>query len=298
MRKKKFTKLFILVLVLFIGTSLNAQIEDNLQRYAEDNGKGYIQPLVNGLAVSMNRGWYHSGHVPELGLRLKVGVVGMVAPVLDKDRTFVSSTEGVFNPSTTAKVPTIVGSEESVTVTGTGGTKYTFPGGLNMDMTGFAVPQLTVGSLLGTEATVRYFAAELGDTEIGDVKLIGLGVRHSLSQYLFYSPIDVSLGVFWQSIKVGDDLLQFKTLYMGLQASRGFGPLILYGGVGYDQSTASINYEYTDANQNTLLSYDMKGDDGIEYTMGLGLKILLVHLNGDFTFGKRTVYTVGLSIGY
>ena len=291
-------KLFlVMALSLVVTTGLKAQIADNLERFSEQNGKGYIQPLVNGLAVSMNRGWYQNGDIPVLGLRLRLTVSAMIAPVPDDDRTFTATTEGVFSPTQTAEAPTIVGSENSTSVGGSGGTLYTFPGGLNLSATGFAVPQLTIGSFLGTEVTIRYLVVELGDTEMGDLKIQGYGLRHSISQYIPLFPIDVSFGVFYQNIDVGDELLKFTALHYGVQASRGFGPLLIYGGAGFDNSTANIKYLFDDGVNTTTLEYELKGDDGIEITAGLGLNLFLIRFHGDVTFGIRTVFTAGVSIG-
>ena len=293
----KMRYLFSLLLLLPFPLSLQAQIKENVARYQEGNGTGYIQPLVDGLAVSMNRGWYHSGYVPTIGLRVKLTVIGMIAPIPDDDRTFMATTEGLFQPQTTAEVPTIVGNEKSVTITGEGGTKYTFPGGLNLDMTGFAVPQLTVGSFMGTEATFRFFTSDFGDSELGDLQLFGIGIRHSLSQYLILAPVDFSVGIFYQNIDVGDNLLQFNTWHFGAQASRGFGILSLYGGIGFDNSSASIDYEYTDEEETASISYDIDGDSGLEITLGAGLNFFLLHLYTDYTFGNRSVFSFGLSLG-
>jgi hypothetical protein len=287
----------LLGVLLFFQSQARAQIEENLKRYSEANGKGYIQPLVNSFGASINRGWYQSGKVAAVGLKLRISVIAMMAPVLDKDKTFMATTEGAFHPKQTVEAPTIVGSEKSTTVTGTGGTMYTFPGGLDLSVTGFAVPQVTVGSFMGTEASVRYFVAQLGDSEIGNLELVGFGIQHSLSQYLLLSPVDFSVGVFWQSVTLGEDLLKFKTLHVGAQASRPFGPLIVYGGAGFDNSNAAINYTFTDGNTTTVLDYDLDGDNGLQITAGLGLNFILLHLNGDVTFGSRTVYTLGISLG-
>ena len=48
-----------------------------------------------------------------------------------------------------------------------------------------AVPQLTIGYIFGTEFIARYvFIPKIGDDVIPSSKLWGIGVRHSISQYL------------------------------------------------------------------------------------------------------------------
>jgi hypothetical protein len=174
---------------------------------------------------------------------------------------------------------------------------YYFPGGLNMNVSAFAVPQLTIGSILGTELIGRYIAADLGDSDLGQLKLAGAGIRHSVSQYIPLFPIDVSIGAFWQKINVKEDMLVFNNLHYGVQASKGLGLLTLYAGAGYDKSTASVKYEYSGEGEPVKLEYDMKGDDGLQMTVGIGLNMMIVHLNGDYTFGQRQALSVSAAVG-
>lgn len=288
--------LFTLTLFFFAPTA-PAQIQETLERYTESNGKGYLQPLVDGLGTSMNRGWYQTAHIPSIGLRLRLSVTGMMAPVLDEDKTFTATTQDIFNPTQTASAPTIVGSGKSVSVSGTGGTLYTFPSGLDLNMTGFAVPQLTIGSFLGTSATVRYFAAEIGDSELGNLDLLGYGINHSLSQYLLFFPFSISIGAYWQNVNLGDGLVEFATVHYGLQLSKGFGLFQLYGGAGLDKTDATIKYQFTDGNETYDLNYEMEGDNGLEMTVGASFNLLMLSIYGDYSFGTRNVYSAGISLG-
>jgi hypothetical protein len=144
---------------------------------------------------------------------------------------------------------------------------------------------------------VRYFANELDEEDIGDLSLIGVGLRHSISQYIPLFPVDLTIGAFWQKLKVGEELLDFEMLHLGVQASRGFGLFTLYGGIGQDQSQASIEYDYESSEGVTSLSYDFDGDNGLQFTVGAGLNLGFVFLNGDYSFGKRTAFSLGLFLG-
>lgn len=287
----------LLVFMLITVQAGWSQVEENLKRYANDNGKGYIQPLVSGLGAAMNRGWYSTARIPALGLRLQLGVVAMAAPVQDRDKTFTATTEGLFYPPQEAKVSTVVGKEKAEVAVGSGGSLYYFPGGLNMNVTAVAVPQLTIGSIMGTELTARYIAADLGDSDMGQLELVGVGVRHSVSQYIPLFPVDVSVGAFWQNIKVKEDMLVFTNLHYGFQASKRIGMLTAYGGIGYDKSAAAVKYEYSGEDEPVILDYDLTGDDGLQMTVGLGLNMLVVHLSGDYTFGQRQAFSLTAAVG-
>jgi len=222
--------------------------------------------------------------------------VAMMAPIPDDDKTFKATTTSPFTPQQTVDAPTVVGEEKSVYATGSGGNVYPFPGGLNMNVTAFAAPQLTVG-LMGSEIIARYFAAELGDSDIGDISLLGIGVRHSISQYLVLFPVDISVGAFWQNITVGDDLLDMKTLHFGVQVSKNFAPLTLYGGLGFDNGSAKVDYTFEDEFTTIPVELDIKNDTALEITAGVGFNFAFIHLTTEAAFGSRTAFALNATFG-
>ncbi len=294
-QSSKIIILFLLSLFFLFNLSFS-QVEDNLKRYQGANGEGYIKPLVSGLTANMNRGWYQTASLPVMGLRLRLGFVAMMAPIPDDDKTFEATTTSPFSPRQTVNAPTVVGDEKSVYATGSGGNVFPFPGGLNMNTTAFAAPQLTVG-LMGSEISARYFAAELGDSDIGDLTLFGIGVRHSISQYLILFPVDISVGAFWQSINVGDDLLDMKTLHYGVQVSKNFAPLVLFGGIGFDNGSAKVDYTYEDDYTTIPVELDIKNDSALEITAGVGFNFAFFHLTTEAAFGSRTAFALSASFG-
>lgn len=301
MQRKSFFLLITLLCILFTSSLLFGQIQENLEIYSQTNAEGYIKPIVDCLGVNMNRGWYHSAKIPKFGLKFRFGLVAMLAPFMDKDKTFTATTEGTFKPRTDAEVSTVAGSEKSVEIKGTGETTFAFPGGLNMTGIPFVAPQLTVGYFMGTEATLRLFdtawLGKMGDTEIGDISLFGIGVRHSIDQYIPLCPVDIAAGVFYQRISVSDDFIKFTNLHIGVQASKGLGPLLVYGGLGYDNSNATMEWSYHGEFGDFEYSVDIAGDNGIEATAGLGFNVFILHLNADISFGRRLAYSAGLHFG-
>ena len=291
---KKLIILFVLALIM--AGPAKAQIEQSLQDYAEANARGYLQPLLDGTAASMNRGWYQTAKVPSFGLRLRVGLVAMLAPVLDSDKTFEAETQPPFYPQQTVEASTVVGPTDATYVTGYGGTQYSMPGGYDLESTGFFVPQLTLGTVLGTEASVRFISVDFEDSYIENLTVTGFGVRHSLSQYFLLLPVDVTLGGFWQTLSINEDLLEFSTFHVGVQAGRQLGMLELYGGVGYDQSSFDIKY-VSDPGTDETISFSMDGESGLQYTVGLRFDFKVMHLNADLSFGMRPIYTAGLFVG-
>ncbi len=299
MQKKSLFLLTILLCMIFTGSLFSIVIEDNLKAYTEENAAGYIKPLIDGFGVNMNRGWYHSAKIPKNGIRLRFGLAAMVAPMADKDKTFEAESQGDVTPPWTIEAPTAVGSEDNILAPGNEEEKL--PGGLDMSMIPFAAPQLTIGAIMGTEATLRLYNSSWlnipDESKIGETALFGIGVRHSISQYIPLCPIDIAAGFFYQSIDVGDGLIKFTTSHIGVQVSRGLGPVLLYGGIGLDNSNAKVEYEYNDDSDHYAISLDIDGDNGVQMTAGLGFNLLILHLNIDATFGVRTAYSAGAYIG-
>lgn len=95
-----------------------------------------------------------------------------------------------------AIVPTVIGDTEAVLRPGEAGTQHYFSGGFDIDDFSIAVPQLTIGNLLGTRITARWIAVKLGDEseDLGDLELLGLGAQHSITQYIPDLPVDLAVG--------------------------------------------------------------------------------------------------------
>lgn len=72
------------------------------------------------------------------------------------------------------------------------------PPGQNMHTIVAAVPQLEIGALAGTELLVRYIPPVVFDQNIGRFSFWGIGLRHSISQYLRDPLFDIAVQVGYQ----------------------------------------------------------------------------------------------------
>jgi len=275
--------------------NLHAQeFEDFVKKYTGANGEGYMQPLADAFGANLNSGWYHSAYIAKPGFQLYIGVSAMAAPIPAQNKTFMATTEGFFTPQQTAKVPTVFGSTEPTEVEGDGGTGYLFPGGLDLKNLPMAVPHLTIGSLLGTSASLRWAAYDLGE-DVGKVELLGWGLNHSLDQYLPVDPFHMALGFYMQQFAMGD-IVDANGWLANLQASYQLSFITLYGGVGYENSTLDINYTYEE--DNSEIAFDLQGNNKIRGTLGLTLNLGPLKLNGDYSMATQSIFTVGLGLGF
>jgi len=284
----------IVAALLGMMSSLLAQdLEDYVSKYTSENGKGYLQPLADAFGANINSGLYHGARISTFGLNIYLGVETMTALIGDESKLFTAKTEAPFSPETTVRTPTILGSTTGASVTGTGGTVYNFPGGLDLDKLPLAVPQVTVGSFLGTEAMLRYIDVTIDDN-IGNVKLLGFGARHSLSQYLKDFPVDLAAGFFIQKLEVGD-IVEANTRYFGVQGSLSSGLLTFYGGAGLESASLDISYHFEDSGE--TIAFDLDAENSARFTAGVALKLAILQLHADYNFASQNVLAIGLGLG-
>ncbi len=295
-------KIFSITLFFIISISISAQdidIDDIVSRYVDSNGNAYMQPLGDALGANINSGLFHSAYIqPGLKPQIYLGMQTMMAFIPEASKTFTATTEGDFFPITEVEnVPTVCGNPEGKIVDGPGGTKYYFPGGFNINYVPYATPQLTIGSLYGTDITVRYVAAnflvkrlELEDEDwINQFRMFGWGVRHNISQWLGdLTNIDIAVGYYSQSI-TSSEYLDIQTSLISLQASYERSLLTIYGGIGVESSSFKIKYENID--------FDIAGVNTVRITVGATLNAGPVKLNAEYNVSNQSALAVGLGIG-
>lgn len=287
------------VIFLLIAPPLAlAQIRTSLEHYTGRNAKGYLEPLKEAFGAALQAGMYRSAAIPRTRLKVDLDITAGFVKFSDSDRTFTAKAEaGFLGPTDTATAPTVVGGTTAVVLEGTGGAQFIFPGGLDMDSFGLPVPQLTVGGIMGTQAVLRWIAFDTGDKDVGKIKLIGFGLRHSLSQYIPASPVDVAAGVTWQSFEAGDKLVDSSALSIGAQASRRFSAIEPYAGVAVDRFEMSVDYDYESDGETIPLRVDFGRETNLHLSCGLGVNIGLLHLYAEVGRASRTVLSTGFSLG-
>jgi len=284
-----------LALMVFLGMSSargDSSLEKAIKAFSQDYVSGYIQPFGDFFGANMGAGWYHSAAIPQMGFNLSVNIVAMGSIVGDAQKTFTAN-----SPIGSFATPTVFGDKTGGRITDPNtGLSYGGSGGaLNAPLFPLATLQLHIGSVYGTELIVR----GLPIPEVSGapkVTFFGLGVRHSISQYLVEFPVDIAAGVFWNTIKFGD-LIDMKSIAFGAQASKSFAVLEVYGGFAYEKSSMDLTYTSTAAGTpNVTLSLD--GANTFRATVGLGLNLAILHIYGDANFGSVTNFSAGLGFGF
>jgi hypothetical protein len=293
--KSIFNKL--LVLGLFLSSiPLQAQsIESLLERYTGKNATGYIEPLVTAFGANVNSGWYYQAAIPQRGFHFNIRLNAVATLFKDDSRTFMATTEGAFRPEKTVETSTIIGSPQGASVEGENGTTFTFPGGYDINSFALAVPTVTVGSIYGTEASLRYFSTTATE-DIGKIELFGYGIRHNISQYIPLSPVDIAAGFGYTRLDVGD-IVSASGIILHANVGKKFSVAHVYGGMAYESSKAEINYTFSQGGDNQQINIDVDGKNKFRFTIGAGLNLFFLHLNVDYNIGDVNVVNGGVSLG-
>ena len=281
-------KVLLIVLFLFFTVSLQAQFEDRFNELEEDLQKGYSTPLATWTGTYLNSGGYYSASVSKL-FGFKFSLIGMMI--------FIPEDQQTFKLDDGTETATFFG-EKGAAVPGTSG-YLVYPPGINQSSVPTAIPQIAV-STLGTEIMLRYIPAI--DLEDVSFDLFGIGVKHSISQYIPLIPVDIAVQIMYNKFALeGDDLLiETSNIAFNAHASRSFGLVTLYGGLQYESTTLDLDYTFTE--NNTGLTEEVKasieGDNGVRLTLGAALRLAVLVFNADVNIGSQTVVVAGLNFEF
>jgi hypothetical protein len=194
--------ILMIILVLFSSVSFSQFKNVDFLRSAPVDGvkylQSYISPWANAFGSGLSGGWYNTAKPHKLGgfditINTSVGIVPTSAETFDVSKIGMTSLTG------TGMVSTVAGpSKDGPLLTYKSGntTLATFnaPQGANWRYIPVPTAQVGVGLPFGTELKFRFIPKiKIKD---GDVSLWGVGLLHSLMQYMpghKLTPFDVSL---------------------------------------------------------------------------------------------------------
>ncbi|MEN3037894.1 MAG: DUF6588 family protein [Candidatus Kryptonium sp.] len=290
-------RIIILVIsLIFLSSFAFSQVDQNMGSFPASAVKGYIQPLVDVMGANLNSGLYHTASMSKL-FGFYVGVKGMAVFVPSSMKKFRAQLGADYNPSN-VETATVFGDKN-----GGARTRYrnvqdvNLPGGLGLSLVPLAVPQLSL-STLNSELLVRFVPSIKINDDIGSINLLGIGLGHSVSQYIPMFPINVAVQGVYQQLKIGS-YLKATALNVNIHASKSFVFFTLYGGVGYETFTTDINYTYKPpigTAQNISLS--LKGKNNFRATAGFKLGLAIFDFNVDYSLGNVNVLSAGFGISF
>lgn len=190
------------------------------------------------------------------------------ATLLGKDNKNIEITEGSFRKNaekrisglealTNSKLSQELKDEIYKTLDGLPGS-FDLPKGSGMNTMQFAVPQIEIGSYMGTELLLRFIPKiNYGET-IGDFGFFGVGLKHSISQYFFdfdqERTFDLAVQFAYQKSTLdnifGETNAQLTSnaniLNFNIQGSKNIEDIVdVYTGISFEQIDIVADFVYT-----------------------------------------------------
>jgi hypothetical protein len=169
------------------------------------------------------------------------------------------------------------------------------------------VPQIRFGSYRGTEGIFRYIATELGDSELGDLSLVGFGLRHNISQYFGPDfPVSMAGGFLWQRFKAGTneaggDIFESTAWTIGVQTGKIYGTGLTsiepYAGLSVDSHAMDVAYESESEESPSVVDLSFDPTRSLRFTLGLLARFAIVRAHAEYNVGKRNSLAFGLAFG-
>ena len=274
-----------------------SDLETALEQYGRDTVEGYIKPLADLFGANMHAGYYHSAKIGTLKPSVEISIIGMASSVSDDQKSYTASAPEGFAPATYTTATVFGGKGATIRHATVPGLQHKGSDGI-VDASFFplAVPQVSA-SIMGTEGIVRFMKTPSIDSDtFPETTLMGLGLRHSVSQYIPLFPVDVAVGAFYNSFTAGD-LIDFKGYAFGVQASKGIGPLTGYGGLALEKSTMNVSYTSEADLLAGTVDLDIDGDNSFRLTLGGRFSLAVLRIFADLNIGSVTNFSGGLAFG-
>jgi hypothetical protein len=145
----------------------------------------------------------------------------------------------------------------------------------------------------------------------GTIGVFGLGVRHSISQYIPMSPVDLAVQGVYNSVSLEDqnlegDVLDASGWAFNLQASKSLPvlPVTFYGGLQYETFSAEYAYQFDPSSfgsnpgdiQPVPFTVDQDATNSVRGLAGVSITLAVVRINADYSLAANDVITVGFGV--
>lgn len=175
--------------------------------------------------------------------------------------------------------------------------------GLGMQALPFYCYQFSVGTIYGTQFTLRFLPAGKPKKESGRFSYGGLGIQHNPKVWSDKKwPVDVAIGLFTQKMKQGN-FFEAGASAFGVTVGKQFGWRFLnispYAGLMAESSYMKFKYEYENsAGETEKVTINLKGKNRSRLTLGSSFRAAIVNFNIDYSFGKYDVVSTGLTLAF
>ncbi len=335
-----------LLVLAFASYSSAQNLSSTIAKVGSQYATGYLSPAADAFGVDLNSGLFHTakvGGILPFGLNLYVGLQVPSAIIPSSDQTFsmsyvdtVAFTRTYAGQPLTIKVPTTVSVENAPTIFGdskttgqlsfavhqdttisAGGVSRTFAldssatvstiSGLGkLPIAPLPIPQIGLGSIFGTDIFVR-FLPKMKIGNYGSVQLLGYGIRHDVSQYIPFCPVDIAIQLGWQNFSISDTsgskIVKESAFAANVEVSKTIAVVTVYGGLQVESSSMDVSYNFVpqatviDPNPKAIpISFSLKGKNTFRALLGLNFGLGPVTINADYDIGAVNSFNAGIGI--
>jgi hypothetical protein len=167
-------------------------------------------------------------------------------------------------------------------------------------------PQVTLGTLYGTNLTVRWLPETQTIEEVGALEFFGFGVQHNPKAWLRRPlPVNLSVGYYMQWLSAAD-MMKASSWATSVHVSKVYGWRVVnvspYAGLQAEGASIDFAYEQTlqrdDGTYSRIpVAFTVKGENIVRGTLGVNLRILAISLNADYSLSKYSTFSGGMMIG-
>lgn len=317
--------LVILAIGLFVCAPAHAQQSDDLgsalQSIGQQYAGNYAQPVTDALGANLNAGLFRTADFGGTGLvpvvDIYVGVVAMGSFTAGSASSFRLSDEEIQTDDgrtliidyPDAALPTAFGNTGSPGTaalideqTGMTVEEVSLPGSLvDTPLAPLVVPQVGVGTFVGTDAQVRYLP-ETDVSDYGSVSFVGVAARHSVSQYIPLLPLDLAVQGSWQELTLSTTeqgkIVDASGWALNAQVSRGIPvlPVTFYGGVQYEKFDVEAGYTFNTRAGTSTITLDQSAGNRVRALAGVSISLAILRLNVDYAASSNDVVSAGVGV--
>lgn len=202
--------------------------------------------------------------------------------------------------------------------------------GANVNTVVAGVPQVEIGSFMGTELLLRYIPPIKYDTVVGKFSFWGIGIKHSVDQYWKNAPVNLAAQFVYQgssienSVGATNSQLSANTTIMGvnIQASTQWKGFTFYSAFAYEEIKINTDFTFylpkelqrqlgllpldSDEPRPPMYPGDQRPqytnavfkDNAVKFTMGISKTFGSLGICLDYNISKFNIVTLGLDIGF
>ncbi len=171
-----------------------------------------------------------------------------------------------------------------------------------------AAPQLTIGTLYGTQASIRYLPSIDSIQEIGTISYMGYGLQHNPAVWFTEPlPFDIAVAYFAQKLEIGS-LVEADAHSYGINVAKTFGGKMIhitpYLGFSIEKSKMRFRYDYETGSTSDQIpdiihiDFNVDGKNKNRFTTGLSFRLGLLNFNADVNFAKYPSASAGMMLNF